>query len=164
MRIGHGFDIHAFGGEKPLIIGGVIIPCAHGVIAHSDGDIIVHSVINALMGASSMGDIGLMFPDSDKKYKNINSRILLRKVWNIIIQKGYSISNLDITVIAQFPKMSIYRNKMRSNISEDLVCSIDSINVKFTTTEKLGFIGRKEGIACESVVLLDNSINVITQE
>ncbi|XBC39094.1 MAG: 2-C-methyl-D-erythritol 2,4-cyclodiphosphate synthase [Buchnera aphidicola (Nurudea shiraii)] len=155
MRIGHGFDVHAFGSEKPLIIGGVIIPYMHGLIAHSDGDIIAHTIIDALMGATANGDIGLMFPNK-KKYKNINSRILLRKVWKIILRIGYVISNIDVTVIAQSPRMILYRDAMRKNISIDLTCLMSDVSVKFTTTEKLGFIGRKEGIACEVVVMLED--------
>ncbi|XBC42672.1 MAG: 2-C-methyl-D-erythritol 2,4-cyclodiphosphate synthase [Buchnera aphidicola (Kaburagia rhusicola ensigallis)] len=156
MKIGHGFDVHAFGSIKPLIIGGVIIPYIHGLTAHSDGDVLVHTVIDALMGATAMGDIGSVFSNTDQKYKNIDSRILLRKTWKEITKKGYVLSNIDITVIAQLPKMLIYRNKMRDNISRDLTCLVDNVSVKFTTTEKLGFIGRNEGIACESIVMLDN--------
>ncbi|XBC40616.1 MAG: 2-C-methyl-D-erythritol 2,4-cyclodiphosphate synthase [Buchnera aphidicola (Nurudea yanoniella)] len=153
MKIGHGFDVHAFGGTKPLVIGGVIIPRVKGLIAHSDGDILIHTIIDALIGATAMGDIGSMFPNNEK-YKNIDSRILLRKVWKIVVRTGYIISNLDATVIAQFPKMFSYRNEMRNNIAGDLSCLIDNISIKFTTTEKLGFIGRQEGIACESVIIL----------
>ncbi|XBC43185.1 MAG: 2-C-methyl-D-erythritol 2,4-cyclodiphosphate synthase [Buchnera aphidicola (Meitanaphis flavogallis)] len=156
MKIGHGFDVHAFGSIKPLIIGGVIIPYIHGLTAHSDGDVLVHTVIDALMGATAMGDIGSVFSNTDQKYKNIDSRVLLRKTWKAIVQKGYVLSNIDITVIAQLPKMLIYRNKMRDNIAQDLTCLVDNVSVKFTTTEKLGFIGRNEGIACESIVMLDN--------
>ncbi|XBC42156.1 MAG: 2-C-methyl-D-erythritol 2,4-cyclodiphosphate synthase [Buchnera aphidicola (Meitanaphis elongallis)] len=155
MKIGHGFDVHAFGGKKPLVIGGVIIPHTCGVIAYSDGDVLIHAVIDALMGATAMGDIGSIFSDANKKYENISSRILLRKIWRIITIEEYIISNIDMTVIAQSPKMAIYRNKMRENIAMDLTCSIDDVSIKFTTTERLGFIGRKEGIACESIVMLD---------
>ncbi|ANF17143.1 2-C-methyl-D-erythritol 2,4-cyclodiphosphate synthase [Buchnera aphidicola (Schlechtendalia chinensis)] len=154
MRIGHGFDVHAFGGYKPLIIGGVIIPYTYGLIAHSDGDVVVHTVIDALIGASALGDIGSIFPNTKKEYKNVDSRILLRTIWKMISKKGYVVSNIDITVIAQAPKMSIYRNIMRKNVAMDILCSIENVSVKYTTTEKLGFIGRKEGVACESVVML----------
>ncbi|XBC44987.1 MAG: 2-C-methyl-D-erythritol 2,4-cyclodiphosphate synthase [Buchnera aphidicola (Schlechtendalia chinensis)] len=154
MRIGHGFDVHAFGGYKPLIIGGVIIPYTYGLIAHSDGDVVVHTVIDALIGASALGDIGSIFPSTKKEYKNVDSRILLRTIWKMISKKGYVVSNIDITVIAQAPKMSIYRNIMRKNVAMDILCSIENVSVKYTTTEKLGFIGRKEGVACESVVML----------
>lgn len=157
MKIGHGFDVHAFGSIKPLIIGGVIIPYIHGLTAHSDGDVLVHTVIDALMGATAMGDIGSVFSNTDQTYKNIDSRELLRKTWKVISKKGYVVSNIDITVIAQLPKMLIYRNKMRDNIARDLTCLVDNVSIKFTTTEKLGFIGRNEGIACESIVMLDNS-------
>ncbi|XBC44223.1 MAG: 2-C-methyl-D-erythritol 2,4-cyclodiphosphate synthase [Buchnera aphidicola (Schlechtendalia peitan)] len=159
MRIGQGFDVHAFGGVKPLIIGGVTIPYICGLIAYSDGDVVIHAVIDSLMGAIAMGDIGSIFPNTDKKYENINSRILLKKVWKIISQKGYILSNIDIIVIAELPKMTIYRNEMRRNIAMDLVCSINNVSVKFTTTERLGFIGRQEGIACKSIVMLDLNVD-----
>jgi len=154
MRIGHGFDVHAFGSNKPLIIGGVSIPYIHGLIAHSDGDIVFHAIIDALLGAMSLGDIGSMFPNTNKKYENINSRILIKEVWSIISEQNYKLSNIDISVIAECPKMFSYRCYMKQNISRELSCSITDVNVKFTTTEKLGFIGRKEGIACEAVVIL----------
>ncbi|XBC38040.1 MAG: 2-C-methyl-D-erythritol 2,4-cyclodiphosphate synthase [Buchnera aphidicola (Floraphis choui)] len=156
MRIGHGFDVHAFGSTKPLIIGGVVIPYECGLIAHSDGDIVMHTIIDALMGATALGDIGSFFSNTDIKYRNISSRILLRKIWKKILKLGCILSNIDTTVIAELPKMLVYRNEMRKNVAMDLVTSIDNVSVKFTTTEKLGFVGRKEGIACESIVMLSN--------
>ncbi|WP_324169875.1 2-C-methyl-D-erythritol 2,4-cyclodiphosphate synthase [Gilliamella sp. B3023] len=154
MRIGHGFDVHKFGGEGPIILGGVTIPYQYGLIAHSDGDVVLHAITDALIGALALGDIGKLFPDNDPKYKNINSRLLLQEVYQIIQSKGYELVNLDTTIIAQEPKMRPHVDQMRVNIAEDLNVHFDQINVKATTTEQLGFTGRKEGIACEAVVLL----------
>jgi 2-C-methyl-D-erythritol 2,4-cyclodiphosphate synthase len=150
MRIGHGFDVHKFGGEGPLVIGGVRIPYEKGLLAHSDGDVALHAATDALLGAAALGDIGKLFPDTDPAYKGADSRELLREAYRQIKAKGYRLGNLDITIIAQAPKMP----QMRVFIAEDLGCHMDDINVKATTTEKLGFTGRGEGIACEAVALL----------
>ncbi len=154
IRIGHGFDVHKFGGDGPIIIGGVSIPYEQGLIAHSDGDVALHALTDALLGAISQGDIGRHFPDTDEQWKGANSRELMKKVYRLVNEKGYQIGNLDVTIIAQSPKMLPYIQCMRDVISEDLRTSVDNVNVKATTTEKLGFTGRKEGIACEAVVLL----------
>ncbi|SFN58531.1 2-C-methyl-D-erythritol 2,4-cyclodiphosphate synthase [Xenorhabdus japonica] len=154
MRIGHGFDVHKFGGKGPLIIGGVRIPYEQGLIAHSDGDVALHAATDALLGAAALGDIGKLFPDTDPAFKGANSRELLKEAYRRIRAKGYRIGNLDITIIAQAPKMLPHIPQMQVNLAEDLECHMDDINVKATTTEKLGFIGRKEGIACEAVALL----------
>ncbi|WP_445375590.1 2-C-methyl-D-erythritol 2,4-cyclodiphosphate synthase [Photorhabdus tasmaniensis] len=154
MRIGHGFDVHKFGGEGPIIIGGVHIPYEQGLLAHSDGDVALHAATDALLGAAALGDIGKLFPDTDPALKDVDSRKLLREAYRRIREKGYRIGNLDITIIAQAPKMLPHVPQMRINLAEDLQCHIDDINVKATTTEKLGFVGRKEGIACEAVALL----------
>ncbi len=154
MRIGHGFDVHKFGGEGPLVIGGVRIPYEQGLIAHSDGDVALHAATDALLGAAALGDIGKLFPDTDPAFKGADSRELLKEAYRRIRTKGYRIGNLDITIIAQAPKMLPHISQMRVNLAEDLECHMDDINVKATTTEKLGFVGRKEGIACEAVVLL----------
>lgn len=154
MRIGHGFDVHKFGGEGPITLGGVNIPYQYGLIAHSDGDVVLHAITDALIGALALGDIGKLFPDTDSKYKGIDSRILLKEVYSIIQAKGFVLANLDTTIIAQEPKMRPYVDQMRVNIAEDLNVHYDQISVKATTTEQLGFTGRKEGIACEAVVLL----------
>ncbi|MBD2783406.1 2-C-methyl-D-erythritol 2,4-cyclodiphosphate synthase [Xenorhabdus sp. DI] len=154
MRIGHGFDVHKFGGEGPLVIGGVRIPYEQGLIAHSDGDVALHAATDALLGAAALGDIGKLFPDTDPAFKGADSRELLKEAYRRIRAKGYRIGNLDITIIAQAPKMLPHIPQMRVNLAEDLECHIDDINVKATTTEKLGFVGRKEGIACEAVALL----------
>jgi 2-C-methyl-D-erythritol 2,4-cyclodiphosphate synthase len=154
MRIGHGFDVHAFGGAGPLVIGGVRVPFEQGFIAHSDGDVALHALTDALLGAVAMGDIGKLFPDTDPAYRGADSRGLLREAWRRIQQKGYQIGNVDVTIIAQAPKMLPHVPQMRVNIAEDLGCHMDQVNVKATTTEKLGFTGRGEGIACEAVALL----------
>lgn len=154
MRIGHGFDVHKFGGEGPLIISGVAIPYEFGLLAHSDGDVALHALTDALLGAAALGDIGKLFPDTDPAYKGADSRILLREAFRQIREKGYRIGNVDVTIIAQAPKMLPHIPQMRVNIAEDLGCHIDDVNVKATTTEQLGFTGRKEGIACETVALL----------
>ncbi|XKM13954.1 2-C-methyl-D-erythritol 2,4-cyclodiphosphate synthase [Orbaceae bacterium ac157xtp] len=159
MRIGHGFDVHKFGGEGPITLGGVKIPYEKGFIAHSDGDVLLHAITDALLGALALGDIGCLFPDTDMQFKNIDSRILLRKAYEVVQSKGYSLSNLDATIIAQEPKMQPHTPQMRVNIAEDLQVHFDKVNVKATTTEKLGFTGRKEGIACEVVLLLEKTEN-----
>jgi len=154
MRIGHGFDVHAFGGEGPLVIGGVRVPFEQGFLAHSDGDVALHALTDALLGAVAMGDIGKLFPDTDPAFKGADSRGLLREAWSRIREKGFQIGNVDVTLIAQAPKMLPHIPQMRVNIAEDLGCHMDQVNVKATTTEKLGFTGRGEGIACEAVALL----------
>lgn len=160
MRIGHGFDVHAFGGSGPLILGGVKIPYPQGLVAHSDGDVLLHAVTDALLGAAALGDIGRLFPDSDPAYRGIESRILLREAFKQVLQQGYQLGNLDITVMAQAPKLSTYVEVMRDHLRADLQCSAHCINIKATTTERLGFIGRGEGIACAAVVLLLESSTV----
>lgn len=156
MRIGHGYDVHRFCGGDRIVIGGVKIPFEKGVLAHSDGDVLVHAVADALLGAAGERDIGFHFPDTDEKYKNIDSMKLLSRVNEIILNKGYRIENLDCTIIAQAPKMSPHIIKMRDNIAKTLCIDPDSVNVKATTEEKLGFTGRGEGIAAHCVCLLGN--------
>ncbi|QLB12401.1 2-C-methyl-D-erythritol 2,4-cyclodiphosphate synthase [Bisgaardia hudsonensis] len=157
IRIGHGFDVHAFGGEGPIIIGGVTIPYEKGLVAHSDGDVALHSLTDALLGAIALGDIGKLFPDTDMQYKGADSRELLQIAYQNILKKGYKIGNIDVTIIAQAPKMRPYIDDMRQAIAETLNCEVEQVNVKATTTEKLGFTGRGEGIACEAVALLVKS-------
>ncbi|ENM8346272.1 2-C-methyl-D-erythritol 2,4-cyclodiphosphate synthase [Vibrio cholerae] len=154
IRIGHGFDVHRFGGEGPIIIGGVKIPYEQGLIAHSDGDVALHALSDALLGAIAAGDIGRHFPDTDDKWKGADSRELLKDVYRRVKAQGYVLGNADVTIIAQAPKMAPYIQAMCAAIAEDLEADLGNINVKATTTEKLGFTGRKEGIACEAVVLL----------
>lgn len=154
IRIGHGFDVHAFGGDGPVTLGGVKIDYPQGLVAHSDGDVVLHALADALLGALALGDIGHHFPDTDAAFKGIDSRILLRKVFTEVQQRGYRIGNLDVTVMAQAPKLAPHILAMRQLIAADLQCELSQVNVKATTTEKLGFVGRKEGIAAEAVVLL----------
>ena len=154
FRIGHGYDVHKFGGCGPIILGGVKIDYAEGLLAHSDGDVALHAICDALLGALALGDIGQHFPDTDAKYSGADSRVLLRHVYGLIMQAGYRLGNLDVTIIAQAPKMAPHIAQMRQLIAQDLQADVQQVNVKATTTEKLGFTGRKEGIACEAVVLV----------
>jgi len=154
MRIGQGYDVHAFGEGDHITLGGVSIPYERGLIAHSDGDVLIHALCDALLGAAALGDIGQHFPDTDPTYSGADSRELLREVVSLVTGKGYQLANTDMTIIAQAPKMSPYIEQMKSNLAKGLDCEIDQVNVKATTTEKLGFEGRKEGIACQAVVLL----------
>lgn len=154
MRIGHGFDVHKFGGQGPLVLGGVEIPFEHGFVAHSDGDVAIHALCDAILGALCLADIGNHFPDTDSQYENISSRILLRHVVSLMTERGLELGNADITIIAQAPKMAPHLLAMRTHLSEDLQTTIDQVNVKATTTEKLGYTGRKEGISVHAVVLL----------
>ena len=154
IRIGHGFDVHKFGGEGPCMLGGVPVPYEQGLLAHSDGDVVLHAVSDALLGAIAAGDIGHHFPDNDMSFKGIDSRILLRDVYAKVLAEGYRLGNLDVTIIAQAPKMAPHIENMRQCIAEDLQVALDQVNVKATTTEQLGFTGREEGIAVHAVALL----------
>jgi|TARA_B110000305_G_scaffold172127_1_gene190145 2-C-methyl-D-erythritol 2,4-cyclodiphosphate synthase len=158
VRIGHGYDVHAFGQGDALILGGVEIPFNRAFIAHSDGDVLIHALIDALLGALALGDIGQHFPDTDGAYKDISSRHLLAMVVSLMRERGYQLGNADITLAAERPKMAPHIESMRLNLSADLGCSMDQINIKATTTEKLGFVGREEGIACHAVVLLNTAV------
>jgi 2-C-methyl-D-erythritol 2,4-cyclodiphosphate synthase len=154
MRIGHGFDVHAFGPGDRVIIGGVSIEHSHGVIAHSDGDVALHALCDALLGAAGLGDIGGMFPDTDPRWSGADSRELLRQVVARLAQDGLCVSNADLTVIAQAPRLAPHLAEMRARIAADLRVSPGRVNVKATTTERLGFTGRGEGLAAHAVVLL----------
>ena len=155
MRIGHGYDVHAFGEGDKIVIGGVVISHTHGLIAHSDGDVLLHALCDALLGAVALGDIGKHFPDTDMSFKNADSRSLLRMVFAKVTAAGYQLGNADMTIVAQAPKMAPYIDNMRFAIAEDLQADLSQVNVKATTTEKLGFTGRQEGIAAHAVVLLE---------
>lgn len=155
MRIGHGYDVHQFCDDRPLIIGGVNIPYDKGLAGHSDADVLIHAICDALLGAAALGDIGQHFPDTDDDYDNIDSRVLLRHVAKLLSNKNYSISNIDATIIAQAPKMSPHIDAMKKNLVDDLCIQEDQINIKATTTEKLGFVGRCEGIASHAVALVE---------
>ena len=154
MRIGHGYDVHRFGEGSFITLGGVQIPHKFGLLAHSDGDVLLHALSDALLGAAALGDIGTLFPDTAAEFKGIDSRILLRDVFARVQQAGYAIGNLDVTIIAQAPKMAPHIDAMCAVLAADLQCDLNRVNVKATTTEQLGFTGRKEGIATEAVVLL----------
>lgn len=154
IRIGHGFDVHAFATGRRLIIGGVDIPHDLGLLGHSDADVLLHAICDALLGAAGLGDIGRHFPDSDPQYKGIDSRKLLCHVGELLKRQGWNTSNVDATIIAQAPRMAVHIPAMRENIAGDLGVAVEQVNVKATTTEKLGFVGRGEGIAAEAVCLI----------
>ncbi|MDD3571115.1 MAG: 2-C-methyl-D-erythritol 2,4-cyclodiphosphate synthase [Lachnospiraceae bacterium] len=156
MRIGSGYDVHKLVENRKLIIGGVDIPYEKGLLGHSDADVLTHSIMDALLGAAALGDIGKHFPDSDDKFKGISSIKLLKEVFYLLDGKGYSIINIDTTIIAQKPKMLPYINDMRCNISKALCIDIDQINIKATTEEGLGFTGSGEGISATSICLIEN--------
>jgi len=155
MRIGQGYDVHAFTEGRPLILGGVTVPYEKGLAGHSDADVLLHAICDALLGAAALGDIGKHFPDTDPAYKGADSRQLLRDVMALVIDKNLSVVNLDCTVIVQAPKLASHIPEMCQHIADDCNVALDCINVKATTTEKLGFTGRGEGIAAMAVVLLD---------
>jgi len=154
IRVGHGFDVHAFAANRKLIVGGVDIPYELGLAGHSDADVLLHAISDALLGAAGLGDIGRHFPDTDAAFAGIDSRILLRRVAEQLRERGWRVGNVDATVIAQAPKMAPHIARMTAHIADDLGIAIDRVNVKATTTEKLGFTGRGEGIAAEAVCLI----------
>lgn len=164
IRIGQGIDVHVFGDGNYLTLGGVKIPYNRGFIAHSDGDVLLHALCDALLGALGLGDIGKHFPDTDESYKNIDSRVLLRQVANLMRQHGYQLANLDATIIAQEPKMAPHIVAMCANIAADLLVAVGQVSIKATTTEHAGFTGRKEGIACQAVCLLIKSPDNTTKD
>ena len=155
IRVGQGYDVHRFNSGDHIILGGVKIDYEQGLEAHSDGDVVLHALCDALLGAAALGDIGKHFPDTDPEFKGADSRVLLRHVYRIVCEKGYRLINADVTIIAQAPKMAPHIAAMCSNIAADCQVDVDFINVKATTTEKLGFEGRKEGIAVQAVVLIE---------
>lgn len=155
MRIGHGYDVHPLVAGRDLILGGVKIPHGKGLHGHSDADVLIHAICDACLGAAGLGDIGRHFPDTDAQYKNIDSRKLLRKVKEAIAERGWKIANVDSTIVAQAPRLAPYIKDMTINIAADLGITQDSVNIKATTTEKLGFAGREEGIAAHAVALLE---------
>ncbi|MFT5082427.1 MAG: 2-C-methyl-D-erythritol 2,4-cyclodiphosphate synthase [Lentisphaeria bacterium] len=155
MRIGQGVDVHKFGEGDRIVVGGVVIPFSKGIIAHSDGDVLLHALADALLGAAALGDIGHHFPDTDPQYRNADSRILLRMVYAKVRAKGWALENADMTIIAQAPKMAPHIKGMRARIAEDLSVDLDRISIKATTTERLGFSGREEGITALAAVLLE---------
>ncbi len=154
IRIGHGYDVHAFTGGDHLVLGGIKIPHNKAFKAHSDGDVLLHAVCDALLGALALGDIGQHFPDTAEEFAGIDSCILLQRVYALVTEQGYTLLNLDSTIIAQAPKLAAYIQPMRQQIAAVLDCAVDQVNVKATTTEKLGFAGRQEGVAAHAAVLL----------
>ena len=164
MRVGMGYDVHRLVQDRDLIIGGVKIPYDKGLLGHSDADVLLHAIADALLGAASLGDIGKHFPDSDPAYKGIDSRILLRKTGELIEKKGFLIENIDATIIAQAPKMRPHIDTMRANIASDLGIDVEQVNVKATTEEGLGFTGSGEGIASQAICLLTSPFNLIAED
>lgn len=154
FRVGIGYDVHRFAQDRKLIIGGVDIPYPKGLLGHSDADVLLHAIMDAILGAMGLGDIGQHFPDNDMVFKDISSRVLLKNVANLLAGKGYVVENIDSVIVAQAPKILPYSEEMKQNIAEDLGISSEQVNVKATTTERLGFEGREEGISSQAVVLL----------
>ncbi|WP_353094276.1 2-C-methyl-D-erythritol 2,4-cyclodiphosphate synthase [Tissierella praeacuta] len=159
MRIGFGYDVHQLVGERKLIIGGIEIPFEKGLLGHSDADVLIHAIMDSILGALALGDIGKHFPDTDNKYKDISSVYLLSQVFKLMDEQGYEIGNIDATVVAQRPKLAPYIEDMKVKIAETLHTSMNNINIKATTTEWLGFVGREEGISSYSVCLLEKRNN-----
>ncbi len=157
MRIGHGYDAHAFQTGRELVLGGVSIPFDRGLAAHSDGDVVIHALCDALLGAAGLGDLGRHFPDSDARYRGIESRRLLRHVVGLLAEGALRVHNVDVTVVAQEPRLASYRDAMSANLAQDLGVGVACVNLKATTTEGMGFTGRREGIAAYAVALLEEA-------
>ena len=155
MRIGTGYDVHELVAGRRLVLGGIEIPFEKGLLGHSDADVLIHAIMDSILGAVELGDIGLLFPDTDMKYKDIDSKILLKRVVEVMKENNFQIGNVDAVVMAQRPKLRPYIDEMRSVISEILLTDIKNVSIKATTTEKLGFVGREEGIAAQAVVILE---------
>lgn len=155
MRIGTGYDVHELVEGRRLVLGGIEIPFEKGLLGHSDADVLIHAIMDSILGALALGDIGLLFPDTDMKYKDIDSKILLKRVVEVMKENKFQIGNVDVVVMAQRPKLRSYIDKMRSVISEILLTDVKNVSIKATTTEKLGFVGREEGIAAQAVVILE---------
>lgn len=155
LRVGQGYDVHAFTAGDHVMLGGVRVPHSHGILAHSDGDVLLHAVCDALLGAAGLGDIGMHFPDTDPRWKGADSRAFVRHVQSLLQQRGCRVVNVDTTVIAEAPRLGKYREAMRANIAADLAIAVERVNVKATTTESLGFTGRREGLACQAVALIE---------
>lgn len=159
IRIGHGYDVHQLVNERKLVLGGVEIQHSKGLLGHSDADVVLHAICDAILGALGLGDIGQHFPDNDSRFSGIDSRILLRHVIQLMLQQAYQIGNLDVTIVAQAPKLAPHLQSMRENIAADCNALGNCINLKATTTEKLGFVGREEGIEAHAVVVLESTKN-----
>ncbi|MBR6743491.1 MAG: 2-C-methyl-D-erythritol 2,4-cyclodiphosphate synthase [Clostridia bacterium] len=157
IRIGHGYDVHKLVCNRELFLGGVQIPYTLGLLGHSDADVLLHAICDALLGAAALGDIGKHFPDNDDSYKNIDSKLLLKKTVALISEKGYAIANIDATVIAQMPKLAPYIDNMRKTVAKICGINVEAVNIKATTEERLGFTGRLEGISAHAVVLIEGN-------
>lgn len=157
LRIGQGYDVHAFESGDHVTLGGVKIPHSQGIRAHSDGDVVLHALCDALLGAAGLGDIGMHFPDSDPQWRGADSREFLRHVRGLLVQRGFAIVNVDVTVLAEAPRLGRHREAMRANVAADLGIDSASVNIKATTTEQLGYIGRAEGLACQAIALIERS-------
>ena len=153
-RIGQGYDVHRLQAGRPLILGGVRVPCEKGLEGHSDADVLLHALIDALLGAAALGDIGRLFPDTDESYRGIDSRVLLRETAQVLAGNGYAVGNVDVTLVAQRPKIAPYIQAMRENVAADLQVPLDAVSVKATTEERLGFTGAEEGMAAHAVALI----------
>lgn len=156
LRIGQGYDVHAFTTGDYVTLGGERIPHSRGVLAHSDGDVLLHAVCDALLGAAGLGDIGMHFPDTDPRWKGMDSRAFVRHVRELLKERDYVVVNVDATVISEAPRIGKYREAMRTNIAADLGVNITRVNIKATTSEKMGFIGREEGLACQAIALIEH--------
>lgn len=154
-RIGQGYDVHAFGPGDHVMLGGVSVPHTQGVQAHSDGDVVLHALCDALLGAMALGDIGMHFPDTDPQWRGVDSRVFVRHVARLLAERKYQVVNVDTTVLAETPRLGKYREPMRANIAADLNISLEQVNLKATTSEGLGFIGKREGLACHAIVLIE---------
>jgi 2-C-methyl-D-erythritol 2,4-cyclodiphosphate synthase len=155
LRIGQGYDVHVFEAGDHVILGGVRIPHSQGIRAHSDGDVLLHALCDALLGAAALGDIGMHFPDTDPRWRGADSRVFLRQVKELLAQRSFAIVNVDATVLAEAPRLGKHRETMRANIASDLGLALDRVNVKATTSEGAGFIGRREGLACHAIALIE---------
>jgi 2-C-methyl-D-erythritol 2,4-cyclodiphosphate synthase len=156
LRIGQGYDVHAFTAGDHVTLGGEKIPYTHGILAHSDGDVLLHAICDALLGAAGLGDIGMHFPDTDPRWKGADSRAFVRHVRDLLKVSDYVVVNVDTTVICEAPRLGKYREAMRANIAADLGINITRVNIKATTSEKMGFIGRAEGLACQAIALIEH--------
>jgi 2-C-methyl-D-erythritol 2,4-cyclodiphosphate synthase len=156
MRIGQGYDVHVFEPGDYVTLGGVRIPHTHGIRAHSDGDVLLHALCDALLGAAALGDIGMHFPDSDPRWRGADSRVFLRHVRDLLVQRSFAIVNVDTTVLAEAPRLGKHRETIRANIAADLGLPLECVNVKATTSEGVGFVGRREGLACFAIALIEH--------
>jgi 2-C-methyl-D-erythritol 2,4-cyclodiphosphate synthase len=155
FRIGFGYDVHRLKPNLPFKLGGVLLPSDLGMVAHSDGDVLIHAICDALLGAANLGDIGKHFPDNDDEFKNISSLVLLQRVMNLLTKEGYSIVNIDTTVVVEKPKLSLYIELMKKTIAESVFLTVDQISIKATTNEMIGFVGRNEGIAAYAIAMIE---------